>query len=314
MSKYNLITILGPTATGKTFFSANLAYEIDGEIISADSRQVYREMDLGTGKDYGDYIVRDITIPVHLIDIHDAGYKYNLYEFQKDFNTVFEEINNRGKVPILAGGTGLYIEAVLNKYDLVRVPLNQELRDKLSDLTQEELIEVLKKYNSKLHNTSDLKIRKTTLRAIEIADYYRKGEVRTNDFPDINSLIFGIKYDRLSRRKRISERLEARLNEGLLKEVKMLLEKISAEDLIYYGLEYKFTTLYLTGQIDYNEMFRKLEVAIHQFAKRQMTWFRRMERNGYKIFWLDGHMPIEEKLKRSIGIIRKEAPELLKEL
>ena len=314
MSKYNLITILGPTATGKTFFSANLAYEIDGEIISADSRQVYREMDLGTGKDYGDYIVRDITIPVHLIDIHDAGYKYNLYEFQKDFNTVFEEINNRGKVPILAGGTGLYIEAVLNKYDLVRVPPNQELRDKLSDLTQEELIEVLKKYNSKLHNTSDLKIRKTTLRAIEIADYYRKGEVRTNDFPDINSLIFGIKYDRLSRRKRISERLEARLNEGLLKEVKMLLEKISAEDLIYYGLEYKFTTLYLTGQIDYNEMFRKLEVAIHQFAKRQMTWFRRMERNGYKIFWLDGHMPIEEKLKRSIGIIRKEAPELLKEL
>ena len=314
MSKYNLITILGPTASGKTFFSANLAYEIDGEIISADSRQVYREMDLGTGKDYDDYIIRDITIPAHLIDIHDAGYKYNLYEFQRDFKTVFEEINNRGKVPILAGGTGMYIEAVLNKYDLVKVPPNQELRDKLSDLPQEELIEVLKKYNSKLHNTSDLEIKKTTLRAIEIADYYSKREVNTNDFPDINSLIFGIKYDRLSRRKRISERLEARLNEGLLKEVKMLLEKISAEDLIYYGLEYKFTTLYLTGQIDYNEMFRKLEVAIHQFAKRQMTWFRRMERNGHKIYWLDGHTPIEEKLTRSIGVIRKEAPELLKKI
>ena len=312
MSKYNLITILGPTASGKTFFGANLAYKIKGEIISADSRQVYREMDLGTGKDYGDYIIHDSSIPVHLIDIHDAGYKYNLYEFQKDFYRVYEEILNRGKYPLMVGGTGMYIEAVLNKYELVKVPLNQELRDKLSELTQEELIDVLHKYNSKLHNTSDLKIRKTTLRAIEIADYYSKREAQSSDLPDINSLIFGIKYDRLSRRKRISERLEARLNEGLLDEVKILLDKISAEDLIYYGLEYKFITLYLTGQLKYDEMFRKLEVAIHQFAKRQMTWFRRMERNEFKIHWLDGHMPIEEKLERAVKIITEEAPELIK--
>jgi tRNA dimethylallyltransferase len=212
----------------------------------------------------------------------------------------------------MVGGTGMYIEAVLNKYELVNVPLNQELRDKLSELTQEELIDVLHKYNSNLHNTSDLKIRKTTLRAIEIADYYSKRVAQSSDLPDIRSLIFGIKYDRLSRRKRISERLEARLNEGLLDEVKILLDKISAEDLIYYGLEYKFITLYLTGQLKYDEMFRKLEVAIHQFAKRQMTWFRRMERNEFKIHWLDGHMPIEEKLERAVKIITEEAPELIK--
>lgn len=312
MSKYKLITILGPTASGKTFFGANLAGIIKGEIISADSRQVYREMDLGTGKDYDDYIVNDLSIPVHLIDIHEAGYKYNLFEYQRDFYRVYEEIRNRDKLPFLVGGTGMYIEAVLNKYNLLRVPPNEELRKKLSDFTQEELIDLLQKYNSKLHNTSDLKIRKTTLRAIEIADFYSKGEVQSSDFPDIDSLIFGVKYDRLSRRKRISERLEARLNEGLLDEVMFLLDKINPEDLIYYGLEYKFITLHLTGQLEYDEMFRKLETAIHQFAKRQMTWFRRMERNGYKIYWLDGHMPIEEKLKRSIEIITKEAPELIR--
>jgi len=311
MSKYNLITILGPTASGKTTFGANLAFKLGGEIISADSRQVYREMDLGTGKDYDDYIIQDYSIPAHLIDIHDAGYKYNLYEYQRDFYKVYEEILNRGKQPLLVGGTGMYIEAVLSKYELLSVPQNQELREKLSDFTQEELIDVLQNYNSKLHNTSDLKMRKTTLRAIEIADFYSKREVQSSDFPDINSMIFGIKYDRLSRRKKISERLEVRLNEGLLDEVKILLAKISAEDLIYYGLEYKFITLYLTGQLEYDEMFRKLEVAIHQFAKRQMTWFRRMERNGYKIYWLDGHMPLEEKLERSIGILIKEAPEML---
>lgn len=312
MSKYNLITILGPTASGKTFFGANLAGIIKGEIISADSRQVYREMDIGTGKDYDDYIVSDHSIPVHLIDIHEAGYKYNLFEYQRDFYRVYEEIHNRDKLPFLVGGTGMYIEAVLNKYDLLRVPPNEELRKKLSDFTQEELIDLLQEYNLKLHNTSDLKIRKTTLRAIEIADYYSKGEVQTSDFPDIKSLIFGVKYDRLSRRKRISERLEARLNEGLLDEVKLLLDKINPEDLIYYGLEYKFITLHLTGQLEYDEMFGKLETAIHRFAKRQMTWFRRMERNGYIIYWLDGHMPIEEKLKRSIEIITKEAPELIR--
>jgi tRNA dimethylallyltransferase len=206
----------------------------------------------------------------------------------------------------------MYIEAVLNNYQLVNVPPNQELREKLASLTQEELINVLQHYNSSLHNTSDLKIRKRTLRAIEIADHYSRVKIEQNDLPDISSLILGVKYDRISRRKRISERLEVRIKEGLIDEVKNLLEKISAEDLIYYGLEYKFITLYLTGEIDYNEMFRKLEVAIHQFAKRQMTWFRRMERNGFKIQWLDGHMSLEEKLDRSMVIINKEAPELIK--
>lgn len=312
MSKYNLITILGPTASGKTSFGANLAYRIRGEIISADSRQVYREMDLGTGKDYDDYIIEDYSVPAHLIDIHDPGYKYNLFEYQSDFHSVFQEIRSRGNLPFLVGGTGMYIEAVLNKYELINVPPNEELRRKLEKLTQEELINVLQKYNSSLHNTSDLKIRKRTLRAIEIADHYSREKVQQRDLPEINSLILGVKYDRISRRKRISERLEARLKEGLINEVKNLLDKVSAEDLIYYGLEYKFITLYLTGKMDYKEMFGKLEVAIHQFAKRQMTWFRRMERNGFKIHWLDGPMPLEEKLERSMIIINKDAPELMK--
>jgi tRNA dimethylallyltransferase len=312
MSKYNLVTLLGPTASGKTFFGANLADKLKGEIISADSRQVYREMDLGTGKDYEDYTIKDYSIPVHLIDIHDPGYKYNLFEYQKDFYRVYEEIRNRGNLPILVGGTGMYIEAVLNKYELVNVPPNEKLREELAKLNQEELINVLQNYNFNLHNTSDLKIRKRTIRAIEIADHYSSEKVEQNDLPDINSLILGVKYDRTSRRNRISERLETRLKDGLIDEVKNLLDKVSAEDLIYYGLEYKFITLYLTDKMDYKEMFNKLEVAIHQFAKRQMTWFRRMERNGFKIHWLDGHMPLEEKLERSMAIIRKEAPELIK--
>ncbi len=311
MSRYNLITILGPTASGKTFFGSNLAYKLNGEIISADSRQVYREMDLGTGKDYDDYIIQGYRVPAHLIDIHEAGYKYNLFEYQRDFYKIFQEIRDRGNLPLLVGGTGMYIEAVLNKYELVNVPPNEKLREKLANMTQEELITVLKKYNSNLHNTSDLKIRKRTIRAIEIADHYSRVKVELRDLPDINSLILGVKYDRMSRRNRISERLEARINEGLIDEVKKLLDRISAEDLIYYGLEYKFITLYLTGQLDYKEMFGKLEVAIHQFAKRQMTWFRRMERNGLKIHWLDGHMPLDEKLERSMAIIKEEAPELV---
>jgi len=311
MSKYNLITVLGPTASGKTFFGAHLAYRLHGEIISADSRQIYREMDLGTGKDYEDYIIQDYSVPVHLIDMYDAGYKYNLFQYQKDFYRVFKEIQKRGNLPMLVGGTGMYIEAVLSKYELVKVPPNKELRENLSNLTQEELIHVLKQYNSSLHNTSDLKIRKRTIRAIEIADYYSKGDVHKEDLPSLRSLILGVQYDRQSRRKRISERLRSRLEAGLVDEVKALLKKISKEDLIYYGLEYKYLTLYLTGALEYEEMFKKLEVAIHQFAKRQMTWFRKMERNGYRIHWLDGHMPVEEKLQRSLDIIEKEAPDLL---
>jgi len=311
MSLYNLITVLGPTASGKTLFGAHLAQALNGEIISADSRQVYKGMNLGTGKDYEDYMVKDKTIPVHLVDIHEAGYKYNLYEFQEDFVMAFDDISTRKKIPVMVGGTGLYIEAILDKYRLVKVPLNQELRNSLDGKTQEELAEILRRYDTDLHNTTDLKIRKRTIRAIEIADYYSRNQTHPDDQPEIRSLIFGIKYDRNSRRKRITERLRARLNEGMLEEARSLLEKIPSDDLIYYGLEYKFLTLHLTGEITYQEMFNKLEVAIHQFAKRQMTWFRKMERHGFDIHWLDGHLPLDEKIARSLRIISREAPELI---
>jgi tRNA dimethylallyltransferase len=314
MSKYNLITVLGPTASGKTLFGANLSTALDGEIISADSRQIYRDMDLGTGKDYGDYVVDEKIIPVHLIDIHEAGYKYNLFEFQSDFKRVFEDIGARGKIPIMVGGTGMYIEAILNKYELVRVPVNQALRDSLKDKTQDKLVEILVEFGIKLHNSTDLKVKKTTIRAIEIAEYYSKNTIQSDDSPEIKSLIFGVKYDRDSRRKRITERLKARLDEGMIDEVKTLLTKVNREDLIYYGLEYKFLTLYLTGELSYQEMFQKLEVAIHQFAKRQMTWFRRMERNGFNIRWMDGYLPLEEKLVKALNIIKIEAPELIEKL
>jgi tRNA dimethylallyltransferase len=314
MSDYNLITVLGPTASGKTLFGAHLADALSGEIISADSRQVYKGMDLGTGKDYDDYIVSGETIPVHLVDIHEAGYKYNLFEFQEDFIRTFVDIQTREKVPIMVGGTGMYIEAILDKYQLVKVPLNMELRNDLEDKSQKELAEILISYDTDLHNTTDLKIRKRTIRAIEIADYYSRNPMHSDDQPEIRSLIFGVKYDRNSRRKKITQRLKARLNEGMIEEVRSLLERIPPDDLIYYGLEYKFLTLHLTGQLNYQEMFNKLEVAIHQFAKRQMTWFRKMERHGFDIHWLDGHIPLDEKIKKSVKIIRKEAPELLPDL
>jgi tRNA dimethylallyltransferase len=311
MSSYNLITVLGPTASGKTYYSANLAYEINAEIISADSRQIYRNMDLGTGKDYEDYHIKDQKISTHLIDIHEPGYRYNLFEFQEDFKKAFIDIQSRGKTPMMVGGTGMYIEAILNKYELVKVTVYQELRNSLFNKTLEELVEILKNMDTTLHNTTDIKIRKRTIRAIEIADYYMNNPDSSCEFPDIRSLIFGVKYDRNSRRKRITERLKSRLDEGMLEEVRSLLLKVKPDNLIYYGLEYKFITLYLTGKLTYDEMFRKLETAIHQFAKRQMTWFRKMERNGYIIHWLDGHLPLEEKIAISMKVINKDAPELL---
>ena len=311
MPSYNLITVLGPTASGKTAFGARLAYALQGEIISADSRQVYRGMDLGTGKDYDDYTLEGQSIPVHLIDIHDAGYKYNVYEFQNDFKKAFEDITARKRIPVMVGGTGMYLEAILNRYELVRTPINQGLRNALADKTQNELIHILQKYGTKLHNTSDLKQRKRTIRAIEIADHHSQSQGKLLDFPELNALVFGIAYDRNARRKRISERLKTRLNAGMADEVKVLLEKISPDDMMYYGLEYKYLTLYLTGHLTYTEMFQKMEVAIHQFAKRQMTWFRGMERRGCDIHWLDGHMPIDEKISLALNIIEAEAPELL---
>lgn len=311
MSSYNLITVLGPTASGKTAFGARLAYVIKGELISADSRQVYRGMDLGTGKDYEDYMVEGHRIPVHLIDIHQAGYKYNVFEFQNDFKEVFKDIIKRKRIPIMVGGTGMYLEAVMNRYELVRTPINQDLRNALADKTQNELADILLKYGTRLHNTSDLKVRKRTIRAIEIAEFVSRNPEQSMDLPEVKALVFGIKYDLNVRRKRISERLKTRLDEGMIEEVKVLLDTVNPDDLIYYGLEYKYLTLYLTGHLTYDDMFQKLEVAIHQFAKRQMTWFRKMERNGCDIHWLEGQLPIEEKINRALGIIAVKAPELL---
>jgi tRNA dimethylallyltransferase len=297
--KYNLITILGPTASGKTAVAAKVASMLDGEVISADSRQVYRGMDLGTGKDYADYIVDGKTVPYHLIDIVDAGYEYNVFEYQKDFLKVFAEITERQKLPVMCGGSGLYLEAVLKNYKLIQVPINEPLREKLEGKSLGELTEILKTYKSDLHNQTDIENEKRAIRAIEIEEYYLSHPEIDTGMPDIRSLVVGVKFDRLSRRKRITERLKQRFKEGMLDEVQRLLDSgLTPEQLTYYGLEYKFMTQHLTGQITWQEMFDGLNVAIHQFAKRQMTWFRRMEKQGIEIRWLDGYLPLEEKVTK----------------
>ena len=302
-SKYNLITVLGATAGGKTSLAVNLAYELNSEIISADSRQVYRGMDIGTGKDIEEYEIEGKKIPHHLLDILDAGEKYNVFLYQKDFLKAFEDVKNKGKLPILCGGTGMYIEAVLKGYKLIQVPDNLELRKKLEDKSLEELTQILASYK-KMHNSSDVDTKKRAIRAIEIEDYYRDNPKFTDDYPKINSLLIGVKFDRNSRRRRITQRLKQRLDEGMVEEAQKLLDSgVPAETLIYYGLEYKFLTLYLTKQISYDEMVEKLNTAIHQFAKRQMTWFRRMEKNGFKIHWLDGYAPMNEKIERVLSLL-----------
>ncbi|MGE0089174.1 MAG: tRNA (adenosine(37)-N6)-dimethylallyltransferase MiaA [Bacteroidales bacterium] len=300
--KYNLITVLGPTAGGKTSLAANLAHILNGEIISADSRQVYKGMDIGTGKDIADYSVDGKTVPFHLIDIVDAGYKYNVYEFHRDFIKVFNDIKSRNKLPVLCGGSGMYIEAVLKGYKLINVPVNDELRLQLAEKTDEELIGMLESIK-KLHNKTDIDTRKRMIRAIEIEIYYESNPMPVNDFPEINSLIIGLKFDRQSQRRRITQRLKQRFDEGMIDEVKSLLSKgLTAEDILYYGLEYKYITQHITGELTFDEMFAKLETAIHQFAKRQMTWFRKMERDGVKIHWLDGYASMQEKLERVINL------------
>ncbi len=297
--RYQLLAILGPTASGKTAVAAHAAYSLDGEVLSADSRQVYRGMDLGTGKDYGDYEINDKKIPCHLIDLVDAGYQYNVFEYQNDFLKAYADVASRDKFPVLCGGSGLYLEAVLRNYKLVQVPKNDELRQSLGACNLEELTEILKHYKSKLHNKTDIDTVKRALRAIEIEDYLARHPNMDTSMPEINSLVVGIRFDRLSQRRRISERLKQRLDEGMLKEVRGLLDRgLTPDQLTYYGLEYKYMTLHLQGQLSYREMFSELETAIHQFAKRQMTWFRRMERQGTLIRWLDGYMPLEDKLQR----------------
>ena len=301
--KSDLITVLGPTASGKTAFASSLAAAIGGEILSADSRQVYRGMDIGTGKDLKDYEIDGKHIPYHLIDIVDAGYKYNVFEFQTDFLKAYNEVNSRGNMPIMCGGTGLYLESILKGYRLIPVPENPELRESLQGKTLSELTEILKSYKT-LHNTTDVDTTKRAIRAIEIEEYYKQHSVEANSFPKINSLIVGIDISRELRRERITNRLISRLEEGMITEVEKLLQSgISAEDLIYYGLEYKYVTLYLTGKLEYRYMVQELEVAIHQFAKRQMTWFRGMERRGLHIEWLPYQDSMEEKVERVINLM-----------
>ena len=297
-SMKQLITILGPTASGKTPLAAALARETDGEIISADSRQVYRRMDIGTGKDLSDYG----EVPYHLIDICEPGTKYNLFQYQQDFYDAYRQILERDRQPILCGGTGLYIEAVLKGYHLSPVPQNPELRARLEDKSLEELtvmLEELKRKNgSVMHNVTDVDSCQRAIRAIEIESYNLEHPMPLRELPAIHSLIIGVNIDRELRREKITRRLKARLDEGMVDEIRSLLDSgIPAEDLIYYGLEYKYLTEYVIGHLTYDEMFRQLEIAIHQFAKRQMTWFRGMERRGFTIHWIDATLPMEEKVQ-----------------
>lgn len=303
MKSYKLITILGPTASGKTNFAAALAAHLDTEIISADSRQVYRSMDIGTGKDLADYIIDGKEIPYHLIDICNPGDKYNVFEYQHDFHRVYTNISAKGKLPILCGGTGMYIEAVLKGYKLLDVPQNPVLRESLKSKTLSELEQILASYKV-LHNKTDVDSAQRAIRAIEIEEYYKNEAPDTNEYEPINSLIIGINIDRELRREKISHRLRARLEEGMVDEVKGIIDSgVKPEDLIYYGLEYKFLTLYIIGELTYNEMVSQLEIAIHQFAKRQMTWFRGMERRGSTIHWIDATLPTEEKIDKVSSLL-----------
>ena len=303
MEKYDLITILGPTASGKTPLAAALAYQLDTEIISGDSRQIYRRMDLGTGKDLEDYTVNGRQIPYHLIDIVEPGYKYNVFEYQRDFLNAYNQVRLKEKLPILCGGTGMYIESVLKGYRLLPVPENPELRDSLAGKSLEDLTRLLSTYK-KLHNSTDVDTVKRAIRAIEIEEYYKQQSPEYREFPQINSLIVGVDIERELRREKISRRLKQRLDEGMVDEVKALLDSgIPSEDLIYYGLEYKYLTLYVLGELSFDEMFHQLEIAIHQFAKRQMTWFRGMERRGFTIYWLDACLPMEDKVEKIINLL-----------
>jgi len=294
--QYDMLTILGPTATGKTQLAARVAEKVDGEILSADSRQIYRRMDLGTGKDLTDYWVEGKQIPYHLIDMADAGAQFNVFEFQRRFILAYEDICIRKKFPVFCGGSGLYLEAVLKGYQLTQVPSDRQRREELAQLSLEDLSLILTGYKT-VHNSSDTETKNRAIRAIEIEEYLLLHPDLAFEFPKINSLIIGIQFDRNTRRERITLRLKQRLDEGMVEEVQGLLDSgLTAEELTWYGLEYKYLTLYLIGQLSKDEMFDRLNIAIHQFAKRQMTWFRKMEREGFEIKWLDGFMPMEEKV------------------
>ena len=301
-----MITILGPTASGKTTLAAHLAARIGGEIISADSRQVYRRMDIGTGKDLDDYVVDGKQIPYHLIDIAEPGTKYNLFQYQQDFHDAYNDIKSRGATPILCGGTGLYIEAALKGYALSPVPQNPELRARLEGKSLEELTGMLvslkQKNGSVMHNTTDVDTAQRAIRAIEIETYNAEHPTEERQMPKIDSLVIGLNIDRESRREKITKRLRQRLDNGMVEEIRSIIDSgVAPEDLIYYGLEYKYVTEYVIGKTTYDEMFRSLEIAIHQFAKRQMTWFRGMERRGTVIHWIDASLPMEEKIEQILN-------------
>lgn len=300
------MVILGPTASGKTRLAALIAHKLGSEIISADSRQVYRRMNLGTGKDYNDYFVENEKIPVHLIDIREPGEKYTLFDYQKDFLHACSKVASKGVIPVVCGGTGLYIEAVIRNYRLINVPVNEELRKEWDHKSDQELTEMLAAI-APLHNKTDTETRKRLIRALEIAIYQQKHPDLPGLLPTFDALVMGVQYERTTERQRIVERLERRLKEGMIQEVQQLLkEGISSDDVMYYGLEYKWITLYLLGKMDYDEMFHKLMIAIHQFAKRQRTYFRRMERNGIKIHWLRGEDGMEKNVQKVMDLVQQK--------
>ncbi len=301
---YDLLVITGPTASGKTSLAVSVISRLKGEIISADSRQVYRGMNIGTGKDYDDYLVDGVRIPCHLIDIADPGYKYNVFEYQRDFIKVYSSLKERNVFPVVCGGSGMYADSIITGYRMFEVPHDSGLRSKLEKKSMEELKEILSTYKN-LHNTTDIDTRKRVIRAVEIEHFNRNREKRRTEFPKFRSLVVGVLFDRDTRRQRISERLKQRLKSGMIDEVKHLIEQgVRTEMLIYYGLEYKFITYYLEGKLTYDEMVGDLEMAIHQFAKRQMTWFRGMEKRGTKIHWVEGLLPLEAKVEKVIELLQ----------
>lgn len=311
-----MITILGPTASGKTSLAAALAYRLhqqgqEAEILSGDSRQVYRGMTIGTGKDLDDYVVEGYRVPYHLIDICEPGTKYNLFQYQQDFLVAYEQIQGRGAQPILCGGTGLYIESVLKGYQLSPVPQNQALRDELEGRPLDELTAMLislkRQTGSNMHNQTDVDTAQRAIRAIEIETYNLEHPTERRHFPAIPYIIIGVGIDRESRREKITRRLRQRLDEGMADEIRMLLDRgVAPDDLMYYGLEYKYVTEYVIGQTTYDEMFSRLQIAIHRFAKRQMTWFRGMERRGFTIHWVDALLPMEQKVQFAMQLMREK--------
>ncbi|MCJ7552578.1 MAG: tRNA (adenosine(37)-N6)-dimethylallyltransferase MiaA [Ignavibacteriaceae bacterium] len=283
---YNLITILGSTATGKTKLAAQLAHHYNGEIVSADSRQVYKGMDIGTGKDLSEYIIKGNSLKYYMIDIIDPSEEFNLFQFKKYFSKYFEEIISRSKIPFLVGGTGMYLSSIIQRYSLKIADRSEGKIKKLNSLSDEELIELLKSTKERLHNVTDIKDRERAIKAILIEN----SKKLYKDDPIINSLNIGVNFPREEIKKRITERLKKRLDEGMIDEVKVLLEKgVSYDKLKFFGLEYKYIAMYLNSEINYNDMFQKLNSAIHNFSKRQMTWFRKMEREGVNIFWIEGN-------------------------